>query len=158
MYSCHPCATKLFGRREPAEAVQVSDVPWTPSWLLQHLRWYGVKDCEYKKSRLYGVARHAGSVVLKTYPFLDCEEVEGRYVMGVVGTVVFLAGIPMFIFGLLLMYHRRRFRTGSSYYLVRSIFSGHRSVGPSVSSQFINGRTFALNPLELQLRLAGTHL
>ena len=69
---------------------------------------------------------HAGSVVLRTYPFLDCDEVASRWEMGLAGTIIFLAGIPAFIMVLLVLYHNRLFKSDSSYYLIRAIFSGHR--------------------------------
>jgi len=67
-----------------------------------------------------------GSSVLRTFPALNCDEIDGRVAAGVLGVVVFCIGIPLALVVLLFKYHRRQFRSALAYFLVRSIFSGHK--------------------------------
>ena len=67
-----------------------------------------------------------GSIVLRTFPALNCVEIDGRVATGVLGVVGFCIGIPLALVVLLFKYHRRQFRSALAYFLVRSIFSGHK--------------------------------
>jgi hypothetical protein len=67
-----------------------------------------------------------GSIVLRTFPALNCDEIDGRVAAGVSGVVVFCVGIPLILTVLVIKYQRGQFQSALSYFLVRSIFSGHK--------------------------------
>jgi hypothetical protein len=67
-----------------------------------------------------------GSMVLRTFPALNCDTIDSRVAAGVTGVVVFCVGIPLVSTVLIVRYHGRRFQSNLSYFLVRSIFSGHK--------------------------------
>ena len=68
-----------------------------------------------------------GSMVLRAFPSMNCDEVRGRIATGVAGIVLYCFGIPLLALALLVLYHRRAFKSSLSYFLVRAIFSGHNA-------------------------------
>ena len=65
-------------------------------------------------------------MILRQFPSLNCDEIDGRVATGAAGVILFCVGIPVASTFLLIQYHRRSFKSGLSYFLVRSIFSGHK--------------------------------
>ena len=67
-----------------------------------------------------------GTAEFRTFPELDCDEIEHRVSIGLAGTLLLCVGIPGLCVLLITLYLKRKFKSALSYFLVRSIFSGHR--------------------------------
>ena len=78
---------------------------------------------------------------------MNCDEIEGRVMIGCAGTIVLCIGVPLLCSVLATLYLRRKFKTALSYFLARtsSIFSGYNdSARGFVFKVFCLGRTFFL--------------
>jgi hypothetical protein len=64
---------------------------------------------------------------MTSYPALNCNEVAGRVTTGTVLTIIFCAGIPVLMLILAIQHHREKICSPFSVYLVKTIFSGHKT-------------------------------
>ena len=64
---------------------------------------------------------------------MNCDEIDYRIAASAIGIVVYCIGIPLIATTLLVMYHLRKFKSSLSFYLVRSIFSGHNATATGMA-------------------------
>ena len=64
---------------------------------------------------------------------MNCDEIDYRIAASAIGIVVYCIGIPLIATTLLVMYHLRKFESSLSFYLVRSIFSGHNATATGMA-------------------------
>ena len=64
---------------------------------------------------------------------MNCDEIDYRIAASAIGIVVYCVGIPLIATMLLAMYHLRKFKSSLSFYLVRSIFSGHNATATGMA-------------------------
>ena len=67
-----------------------------------------------------------GSLISKAYPWLNCDQIDGRVATGVAFTTIFCAGVPALMIFLAVQFHRQKIQSALSVFIIRSIFSGHR--------------------------------
>lgn len=68
-----------------------------------------------------------GSSVMRLFPWLNCDEVGGRVAVGTVLTIIYCVGIPMLMLFLATQFRHKRFNSTFSIFLIRAVFSGHKS-------------------------------
>jgi hypothetical protein len=67
-----------------------------------------------------------GTYVMRAYPALLCDEVENRREIGWIAAILICFGVPAVCTLLLTLYLGRKFNSPLSYFLVRSVFAGHK--------------------------------
>ena len=81
---------------------------------------------------------------------MNCDEIDYRIAASAIGIVVYCVGIPLVATMLLAMYHLRKFKSSLSFYLVRSIFSGHNATATGMAYRIWTLlRTFVFTTISL---------
>jgi hypothetical protein len=68
-----------------------------------------------------------GSSILRSNPSLNCDEISGRVATGAALTALYVMGLPALMFLLAVKFRCSSFKSELSTFLVRSIFSGHKT-------------------------------
>ena len=77
-----------------------------------------------------------GSFILTSNPSVNCDEVPGRVATGAALSALYVVGLPILMFVIVVKYHCS-FKSELSKFLVRSVFSGHKPTVAAMSYKIL---------------------